>query len=100
MTASSSSRGTYVYLAAGAAAISGLLFGFDTAVINGALLFIRAQFRLTEIDTEVVASSLLCGCILGAACAGMLGDWLGRRKALLAVARPHWGAPSPPTSHS
>jgi SP family arabinose:H+ symporter-like MFS transporter len=86
MTASSSSRGTYVYLAAGAAAISGLLFGFDTAVINGALLFIRAQFRLTEIDTEVVASSLLCGCILGAACAGMLGDWLGRRKALLAVA--------------
>ncbi len=77
---------TYVYMAASAAAISGLLFGFDTAVINGALLFIREQFRLTEIHTELVAGSLLCGCILGSACAGMLGDWWGRRKALLAVA--------------
>jgi sugar porter (SP) family MFS transporter len=79
-------RRTYVYMAACAAAVSGLLFGFDTAVINGALLFLRADFHLTDFYTELVASGLLCGCILGAACSGMLSDAWGRRKTLLAAA--------------
>jgi SP family arabinose:H+ symporter-like MFS transporter len=73
-------------MAAGAAAISGLLFGFDTAVINGALLFLRAHFQLTDFQTELVASGLLCGCIAGSAIAGMLSDAWGRRKTLLATA--------------
>jgi SP family arabinose:H+ symporter-like MFS transporter len=73
-------------MAAGAAAISGLLFGFDTAVINGALLFLRAHFQLTDFYTELVASSLLCGCIAGAALAGVLSDAWGRRRTLLATA--------------
>jgi SP family arabinose:H+ symporter-like MFS transporter len=38
----------YVYAIATAAAISGLLFGFDTAVINGALEFLKEQFRLSD----------------------------------------------------
>lgn len=73
----------YVYLASMVAATSGLLFGFDIAVINGALLFLKQQFALTEIQTEFAASSLLAGCVVGAALGGGWSDRLGRRKVLL-----------------
>ncbi len=79
-------RRPYVYMVACAAAISGLLFGFDTAVINGALLFLRAEFGLNEFYTELVAGSLLFGCIFGSAGAGVLSDKWGSRKALLGSA--------------
>ncbi len=73
----------YVYLCSIVAAISGLLFGFDIAVINGAIIFLRQQFRLTEFQTEVAASSLLFGCVLGASIAGWMSDRFGRRRILL-----------------
>jgi SP family arabinose:H+ symporter-like MFS transporter len=76
----------FVYLIALAAAMSGLLFGFDIAVINGAIIFIRDQFGLSEIQTEVAASSLLFGCIFGAMAAGWLSDRFGRRRVLMACA--------------
>lgn len=63
-------------------AIAGLLFGFDTAVINGALLSLRAYFGLSEIQVEVAASSLLYGCLFGALGAGILSDRYGRRSIL------------------
>jgi SP family arabinose:H+ symporter-like MFS transporter len=63
-------------------AISGLLFGFDTAVINGALLSLRAHFGLSEIQIEFAASSLLYGCLFGAMAAGTLADRYGRRSIL------------------
>lgn len=68
------------------AAISGLLFGFDIAVINGALLLLRQQFGLTEMQTEQAASSLLIGCVFGAAIGGTFSDRWGRRKILLVSA--------------
>jgi sugar porter (SP) family MFS transporter len=68
------------------AALSGLLFGFDIAVINGALVFLRDQFHLSDFATEVAASSLLAGCIFGAAIAGWLSDRYGRRSVLAASA--------------
>jgi len=71
---------TYVVLLATTAAISGFLFGFDTAVINGVLLFLRRQFVLSNLQTEIAASSLLLGCLLGAAAASMIGDRYGRKK--------------------
>jgi SP family arabinose:H+ symporter-like MFS transporter len=77
---------SYVILLSVIAAISGFLFGFDTAVINGVLFFLRKQFALTEVQTEVAASSLLLGCLLGAAGAGVLSDRYGRKKALIAAA--------------
>ena len=43
------------------AALGGLLFGFDTAVINGAIVFIKRGFGLSESETEIAASSLLLG---------------------------------------
>ena len=73
----------YVIFLAVIAAISGFLFGFDTAVINGVLLFLRRQFSLNNIETEVAASALLLGCLLGAAGASLIGDRIGRRKSLL-----------------
>jgi sugar porter (SP) family MFS transporter len=77
---------SYVILLSVIAAISGFLFGFDTAVINGVLFFLRKQFALTDVQTEVAASSLLLGCLLGAAGAGVLSDRYGRKKALIAAA--------------
>jgi sugar porter (SP) family MFS transporter len=77
---------SYVVLLAATTAISGFLFGFDTAVINGVLFFLRRQFALSNLQTEVAASSLLLGCLLGAACASMIGDRYGRKKSLIASA--------------
>src|SRR5882672_1240533 len=76
----------YVVLLAAATSISGFLFGFDTAVINGVLLLLRLQFALSNLQTEIAASSLLLGCLLGAAGASMVGDRYGRRKSLIASA--------------
>jgi len=73
----------YVVLLASTTAISGFLFGFDTAVINGVLLLLRRQFTLSNLQTEAAASSLLLGCLLGAAGASMVGDRYGRRKSLI-----------------
>ena len=68
------------------AAIGGLLFGFDTAVINGAIVFLKRQFALTDAQTEFGASSLLLGCVFGASLAAFTSDRLGRKKLLLAAA--------------
>ena len=71
-----------IYRIALTGAISGLLFGFDTAVINGALLSLRVRFSLSELQVEFAASSLLYGCLVGAMLAGVLSDRFGRRSVL------------------
>jgi sugar porter (SP) family MFS transporter len=73
----------YVVLLATTTAISGFLFGFDTAVINGVLLLLRREFALSNLQTEIAASSLLLGCLLGAAGASMIGDRYGRKGSLI-----------------
>ena len=64
------------------AALGGLLFGYDTGVISGALLFIRTQFDLTPTMQGVVAGIALVGAAVGAAFAGSLADRFGRRLVL------------------
>ena len=76
----------YLYLPAAVAAIGGLLFGFDTAVINGAIVFLKNQFSLSDGQTEVAASSLLLGCVIGASVAAFTSDRFGRKRVLLAAA--------------
>lgn len=78
-----SGSSAYLYLAAAVAATAGLLFGFDIAVINGAIIFLQSQFHLTDVQTEIATSSLLFGCIFGASLAGWLTDHLGRRRVLM-----------------
>jgi sugar porter (SP) family MFS transporter len=76
----------YLYLPAAIAAIGGLLFGFDTAVINGAIVFLKSQFVLNDAQTEIAASSLLLGCVVGASLAAFTSDRFGRKRVLLAAA--------------
>ncbi len=76
----------YVLLPAAVAALGGLLFGFDTAVINGAIVFLKLQFALSDAQTEIAAGSLLVGCVFGAGMAAFTSDRFGRKKMLLAAA--------------
>jgi SP family arabinose:H+ symporter-like MFS transporter len=66
-----------------AAALGGLLFGFDTAVISGAVPFLKTYFDLDDIALGWAVSSLLAGCIVGVIASGKPADVLGRRKTLL-----------------
>ncbi len=68
------------------AALGGLLFGFDIAIITGAIPFIKPHFGLTELQLGWGVSSLLFGCIFGAAIAGRITDIFGRKKILVFVA--------------
>jgi MFS transporter, SP family, galactose:H+ symporter len=73
----------YAILIAVIAAIGGLLFGYDTSVISGAILFVRKRFALSSFETELAVSVVLAGAALGAAMAGYLSDRFGRRPVLL-----------------
>ncbi|MGA8531057.1 MAG: MFS transporter, partial [Acidobacteriaceae bacterium] len=67
---------------AAVAALAGLLFGFDTAVVNGGLLLLRAQFHMNDLQAEFAAGALIAGAVLGASIAGWSGDRFGRRTML------------------
>jgi MFS transporter, SP family, galactose:H+ symporter len=71
------------YLIASVAALGGLLFGYDTGVISGALLFIRHVMSLSPTLQGVVVSIALAGAAVGAAMAGNLSDRMGRRRVIL-----------------
>jgi len=80
-------RGTrFVYVAASFAALGGLLFGYDTGVISGALIFIKREFGLTTLAEEIVVSGVLLGATLGAIVGGKAADLFGRRRVLLVTA--------------
>lgn len=76
----------FLILAATVAALGGLLFGFDTAVISGTTPFLQPYFGLNDIALGWTVSSLLIGCIIGVISSGKPGDILGRRKTLLIAA--------------
>jgi MFS transporter, SP family, arabinose:H+ symporter len=76
----------YVTFLACTAALGGLLFGFDIAIITGAGPFLTQQFALSDIGLGFAFSSLLFGCILGSFLAGRLTDQYGRKRMLIWVA--------------
>jgi SP family arabinose:H+ symporter-like MFS transporter len=67
-------------------AIGGFLFGYDTAVISGAIGFMEKHFQLSTSQTGWAGASAIVGCIPGAALAGFLSDRFGRRKVLFLCA--------------
>ena len=73
----------YLILITGVAALGGLLFGYDTAVISGAIGLLKDHFVLSAAATGWAASSALAGCVLGAAGAGKGSDIYGRHRMLL-----------------
>ncbi len=76
----------YLSLACLVAALGGLLFGFDTAVISGAEGPVAKQFHLSELMEGWIVSSALVGCLIGATIAGFLADRFGRKKVMLLAA--------------
>jgi SP family galactose:H+ symporter-like MFS transporter len=78
--------GHFVVIVAAVSATAGLLFGYDTGVISGALLFIRQDFHLSSTLQEVVTSAVLVGAVIGAISGGWLADRFGRRRVIIAAA--------------
>jgi sugar porter (SP) family MFS transporter len=77
----------HVRFGAAITALGGLLFGYDTGVISGALLFIGKDFHgLTSFDKELLTSILLIGALTGALVAGRIADKVGRRPTVLGTA--------------
>ena len=87
-TTSAPEQGSTLYLTVvcTVAALGGLLFGFDTAVISGARGLLVEQFKLDEWMEGWVVSSVLLGCITGAMAAGTLSDRFGRKKMMILAA--------------
>ena len=68
------------------AAVGGFLFGYDTAVINGANQYLKAHFELNPTQEGMAGASAILGCIPGAMAAGFVSDRYGRRKVLFLCA--------------
>ncbi|KAF7842882.1 putative inositol transporter 2 [Senna tora] len=79
-------KNPYVLRLAFSAGIGGLLFGYDTGVISGAILYIRDDFKAVDRETwlqEAIVSMALAGAIVGAAVGGWINDRFGRKKAII-----------------
>lgn len=76
----------YILRMAFISALGGYLFGFDFAVIAGALPFLVDQFSLNEYWEGFLTASLAFGCIVGCLFAGNFSDRVGRKKALMTAA--------------
>jgi len=79
-------QGGYLARVCLVATLGGLLFGYDTAVISGAIGSLVRHFALTPAMEGWAAGSALVGCVLGSSLAGPFSDRFGRRTALLAAA--------------
>ncbi len=76
-----------VVTASAVTALGGLLFGYDTGVVSGALLFLKNSFGgLSSFQEELVTSLLLVGAAVGALFAGRIADRIGRRPTVLITA--------------
>ena len=73
----------FVYQYTFVAAVGGLLFGYDTAVVAGAIGFLQEKYSLSPAMTGWAASCALIGCMVGAMLAGILSDKLGRKKVMM-----------------
>jgi vacuolar-type H+-ATPase catalytic subunit A/Vma1 len=70
----------FVKIVAATAALAGLLFGFDTGVISGAILFIKGEFRLMPFAEELLVSAALVGAVCGSILSGRFTDLIERKR--------------------
>jgi SP family galactose:H+ symporter-like MFS transporter len=75
-----------IYVIAIISGISGVLFGYDTGVISGAILYIETEFGLNDFMKGLVVSAVLIGALIGASMGGTLADRYGRRRMILVAA--------------
>lgn len=75
----------YIYIVCAIAALAGLLFGFDTGIISGALLFIQKDFPLSTAMKGFTVSIVLLGAMVGSLSGGYLTDRFGRRRLMLVI---------------
>lgn len=73
----------YIFFLAVVAAVGGILFGYDTAVISGTTEIVRGQFSLNDPGVGWYVGCALIGSILGVMTAGVMSDFLGRKKTML-----------------
>src|SRR3954471_8472794 len=73
----------FLFRLAAIAALGGLLFGYDTGVISGALLFIGPDLHASSFEQQAIVGALLLGAVAGAIIAGWASDALGRRRTTL-----------------
>jgi sugar porter (SP) family MFS transporter len=76
----------FVVASAAVAALGGFLFGFDTGIISGALLFIKQEFDLSASLQQLVVGSLLLAAVVGALLGGPISDVWGRKRTLILAA--------------
>jgi MFS transporter, SP family, arabinose:H+ symporter len=76
----------YVILVSMVAAIGGFLFGYDLAVVSGAIIFLQKQFHLNGYAVGLAIGSAQIGCMIAPFFAGSLSDRWGRKKTLFAAA--------------
>lgn len=76
----------YLLMITAIAALGGLLFGYDTAVISGAIGFMETKFSLSADMKGWAVSCAIIGCIAGVAVAGFVADTIGRKKTLIITA--------------
>lgn len=76
----------HIYFIALAAAISGLLFGYDAGIISGAMLFIKKDFTLSNATIGMIVSAVPIGALFAAAGVGKVNDVIGRKKVLILTA--------------
>ena len=74
---------TFVVSVSLVATLGGLLFGYDTAVISGAIGYLTTHFQLNPVQMGWAAGCTLIGCIIGACSAGVLSDRFGRKRILI-----------------
>ena len=72
----------FTWVMAFIAALSGILFGYDTGVMSGAILFISREFQLTSGENGLVMGAVLFGALSGAIVSGRITDYFGRKKLL------------------
>jgi SP family xylose:H+ symportor-like MFS transporter len=77
------SKKTFLLLITATSALGGLLFGYDTGVINGAQFYLSKYFELNDAMKGWVVGSALLGCFVGAVVAGPLSIKLGRKQSLI-----------------